>query len=82
MSKWETVKEARETLKQKKLNKKAQASPKNMIEVSDDEVEQIDEDISYDINIKITIKKNGKPVPVKKDLLNWAGNILISTKTI
>lgn len=45
----------------------------------------IDEDFTYSVCIDIKVKKNGKPVPIKPNILNWAGNILMgcssNTKT-
>ena len=39
--------------------------------------EHIDEDFTYSVCIDIKVKKNGKPVAMKPNILNWAGNILM-----
>lgn len=67
----DVVAEAREALKNKKVNKFNYSLKE----------EQIDEDFAhYTISIDVKIKKNGRPIEVKPDVLNWAGNILASVK--
>tara|TARA_R110000787_G_scaffold129772_4_gene241631 strand:- start:464 stop:697 length:234 start_codon:yes stop_codon:yes gene_type:complete len=77
MSSAELVKEARDALKQKK--KEYPSIPK--YEYQQAEEEQFDEDLVYDISIRVKIKKNGKDIPARKDVLNWCGNILSVAKS-
>ncbi len=63
----DSVAEMRAEMKQKKQTKNYE----KLIEE-----EQYGEDFTYNININIKVSRNGKPIPVKQDILNWAGNIL------
>ena len=84
MSSIDIVKEAREALKNKKKSipintKYSPPFGEHEYEHEYDE-EQFDEYLSYEITINVKVKKNGKNVPAKTDILNWCGNILTATK--
>ena len=69
----DTVAQYRAELKQKRQSK---ADEKYSLEE-----EHYEGDFVYNINIDIKVSRNGKPVPVKQDILNWAGNILMGCKS-
>ena len=83
MSDIDIVKEAREALKNKKkpipVNKYSPPFGEYEYEQEYDE-EQFDEDLTYEITINVKVKKNGKKIPAKTDILNWCGNILSVAK--